>query len=174
MIRSIAAAIVIFFVSLPSYAVDGYKDLKFGMGASDVLANQPCTLLPATSQYSRITIYGCDDLQFGNALTTAGAFLIDGKLLRVGIQVPSNSALNTLDALIDKYGAPSTTYSSEELQRIGKTPNAEVIVNFDMGTILLHLRTQPNLSTTAFLIYQDTSYEALFEAIQKEAIASAL
>ncbi len=170
----IAIAVAMACASFQASAVDGYKDLQFGMSVEDVLKHQPCSLTEVVSPIPQATAYGCDDLQFGGNATEGVAFFVKGKFLRFAIEVPNEAALSTLDALKKKYGKASRVSSQQEFQRVGTAPGARAFFAFDKNTVVLQFDTLPTLEEAAYLIYTDLSYEQLLGMAQKNAIADDL
>lgn len=172
--KKLALAFALIAASAPVMAVDGYKDLKFGMSVDDVLQNQPCTLSEAVSPISTVTYYYCEDLPFGGDLVPGNAFFIDGKLLRFSIDLSTDAGLGALKGLLDKYGRPSQTSTQDDFNRVGTAPGAKAVTGFDSNTVLIVFDTLPTLETGAYVVYTDPRYDQILTDAQAKGMASDL
>jgi len=170
----IAIAGAIISVSFQVAAVDGYKELKFGMSLPEVLSHQPCTLEKRISPFPQVDMYVCEDLPFGGSAVNGFAFFLKGKFLRFAIEIPDAAAKSTVDALARRYGKPSKIPSQAELKRSGTVPGARVVIGFDSNTVLMFIDTQPTLKEMSILVYTAPNYNALLAASQAKDIDSDL
>jgi hypothetical protein len=157
-----------------AHAVEGYKELKFGISLNDVLESNICTLEENFSGQVGVQYYGCYDFPFSGTHVEAAAFFIDGKFLRFAI-VPSIDIIQSLSAgLAKKYGPPSSMSTQAELQAVDKLPNRAAFIAFDSNTVYLRLMSDAYYSQTALLIYTDSRYDGSLMKKQKESMSSDL
>jgi len=155
-------------------AVDGYKNLTFGMSKKQIITSNVCTLQKSESGLAGVEYYGCDDFMFGGEAVEAGALFIDGKFLRFVIVPSVDVALSLIKALSNKYGIPSSSSSQTEFQAIDTLPNREAFLAFDEDTVYLKLMSDENYSQSAILLYTSPSYDILLLENQQKSISNDL
>jgi hypothetical protein len=148
-------------------AVDGYKNLKFGDSIKTVVNSGICTFEQVPSPTKGITYYTCEDFKFGNAHTQAWAFFIDEKFLRMSFDIPVDSAVATIEAMANKYGAPSSRSTPSEFKAIDTTPNQTAFYAFEQDTAYIFMESQADNSQIAYLMYTSPTYNALLIKKQK-------
>jgi hypothetical protein len=149
-------------------AVDGYKDFKFGMSPANVrkLAKIPLT---ASDQGNEVTMYAGEGFLFAGSSVVIQFYFVKERLLRIGFKIPADTAVATMEALTEKYGAPSSSSSQRSLKAIDTTPNIEAFVAFDENTVVLKFITDDSKELTTVLIYTSPDYDRLLLNSQKKA-----
>ena len=158
------------FIAQNAIAVEGYKNLKFGISKGEVLGDGICTLQEYESDQPGVESYFCDDFSFGGKIVQAGAFFINDEFLRFVIVPPVDVAIGLAKGLSEKYGSPSSSSSQKEFQAIDTLPNREAFIAFDENTIFLKLMSNENYEQSALLIYTSKKYEILLLENQKQSI----
>lgn len=171
---NIATTLTLFTFTAPALAVDGYKNLKFGMTVKEVATSDICTFRPAQAPQAGVTQLNCHDFAFGDHTTSAAAFFIDAKFLRFGFEVPMAMATELVEMLADKYGPPSFSPSNESLVAIETIPNSSVFVGFDNDTVLLTFFSDEFLIQSASLIYTSPDYNVLLRNKIKTSVSNDL
>ncbi|MBD5771003.1 hypothetical protein [Marinomonas colpomeniae] len=164
----------VLFISQTATAVDGYKDLKFGMSAKQIVASNVCTLQKYESGQIGVEYYGCDDFMFGGEAVEAGAFFIDDKFLRFAIAPSVDVALSLANGLSEKYGSPSSSSTQKEFQAVDALPNREAFLAYDKNTVYLKLMSDENYTQSAILLYTSPSYDILLLKKQDKSISNDL
>lgn len=162
------------FLSTPVIAVDGYKNLKFGMSKKQIIETQICDLEKTNSDVQGVEIYTCNNFKFGGETVEAGAFFINNKFLRFYITPSMNVAIGLGQGLTDKYGTPSSSSTPEEFNKIDSTPNAIVYLGFDRNTVVLRIMSDENTIQSAFLLYTASNYEKVLGEMQKKSLSNDL
>lgn len=148
-------------ISTQSFAVDGYKSLKFGISQEKVLASNLCNFIPVNTGQIGVKGLSCFDFKFGGKTTEAVAFFINNKFLRFVI-VPSIDVIEGLSqGLIKKYGAPSSMSTDKEFNAVDSSPNKEAFLAFDDNTIYLKIMSNQVNLQSALLIYTSPLYDIL-------------
>ena len=154
-------------------AVDGYKNLKFGMSQEDVNNTNICTLSPQNLDVQGVEALGCTDLQFGGKSRMAVMAFMDNKLERVMVIQDAGSIEGLLAGLSEKYGAPSSVPSAEELQRVNAT-GGSIEVKFDGDTVIVRGTIAHDKSETVLLMYSTPDYDEKLAQQQKGELQSDL
>lgn len=160
--------LVLALATSPAMAIDGYKNMKFGMNKKEALKNQPCTLVSIPSYPSEVEEqYYCKDLPFAGKMTKGSAFFVRGEFLRFSILMTPTDTVASTKALIGKYGEAQSVQG--DLQKAGVVPGAEWRAVFDSDTIEVMVKTAPSLEVNSFLIYTAPNYgDKLTDAAAKE------
>ncbi|WP_053014291.1 hypothetical protein [Xenorhabdus griffiniae] len=152
-------------LSLSSWAVDGYKGVKFGSSIDDVINSKLCTIVISGSDVKGVTNYRCDDFDFAGKKTLAYFSFIKGEFKRLIIQINPNIGLLT-NSLEAKYGSPSFQSSEEDIKR--STITGEPIdIMFDKNTIIISVK-KINGSDIALLSYTDPNYSTEYKALSNQ------
>ncbi|PHM47106.1 hypothetical protein [Xenorhabdus miraniensis] len=170
-IKSVLLGLLLSVSSLSSWAVDGYKGVKFGSSVKELMDAKLCNFqkLPPTSNLKEFSIYACSDFQFSGKKTLAMAAFLNGKFKRFLINVDSN--INPLiNALTKKYGTPSSMSSEEELVRALSTGET-VFVSYDNDSIVIKVEKK-NGSETVTLMYTDPKFDDEKNALSLDKIAN--
>ncbi|MCP3943498.1 MAG: hypothetical protein GY710_18740 [Desulfobacteraceae bacterium] len=162
------------FIPQIATAVDGYKNLKFGMSIKQIIASNVCTLEKSESGQVGVEFYGCDDFMFGNEAVEAAVFFIDGKFLRFAIVPSVDVALSLVNGLAKKYGNPSSSSTQKEFEAIDTLPNREAFLAYDKNTIYLKLMSDENYIQSAILLYTSPDYDVLLLKNQQKSISNDL
>lgn len=155
-------------------AVDGYKNLKFGMSKQRVADAKVCSLYESDSGQVGVDSLECSDFEFGGSVVQAGLYFIEGELLRLAILVPADIAPGLIKGLTKKYGAPMTSSSQKEFEAIDVLPNRSAFIAFDKGTVVLKLMSHEDYSQSALLFYSSPRYDVLLVKKQQESIGADL
>lgn len=174
--KSICLAVLFSAMSMSQIAgaVDGYKDLKFGMSKKQIISSNVCTLEKLESGQVGVEFYGCDDFMFGGAAVEAGMFFIDDKFLRFYIAPSVDVAIGLMNGLSKKYGSPSSSSTQKEFEAVDALPNREAFLAYDENTVLLKLFSDENYIQSAILLYTSPSYEVLLLKNQQESMSDDL
>lgn len=167
--------IVLLSLSSFTYAVDGYKNMKFGASKWQMIDSGLCEFQEA----ELINIEGfdslvCGDFMLGQNAVEAAAFFINERFLRFVIEVPLDSAEGVMHGLIKKYGNASSSSSEQELLAVDKYPNRVAMLAFDNDTIILRLESDANNEQSAVLIYTSPKYDQLIQRYQTESVLDSL
>ncbi|MGR6980829.1 hypothetical protein ACUHGC_05325 [Testudinibacter sp. P27/CKL/0425] len=114
-------------LSTQAMAVDGYKDLKFGMSLKQVKKSYPCKWTAYTHVKNS---WHCPKILFMGENTTMLTTFDDGKLARVAINVPISLSERLINALKEKYTI--STYYDEN--------DTFSEVKFDDDTVTLQMK----------------------------------
>lgn len=134
--------------ALNAFAIDGYKEMKFGMTLEEVKKYSPCKL---TKHKNIPDSWACTDLPFMKTKTPMLVTFSEEKLVRVAINVPKNKAETVIEALKDKYKISSENHIE------GK----ESEVRFDNDTIIFRLaigKSGRDEDYNVFLIYSQEGF----------------
>jgi len=159
--------IVSFFLMLvlssPAIAVDGYKDLKFGMSQEQVLESGFCTFGSDVDMESGVESIMCTDFKYDGEIASAIALFIDGVFLRLLIGGPVAKKVQEIDdGLREKYGEPSSQkWNRKAIDAVIELPNQRAFIAFDQDTILIELNSDENKNFRAILIYTSPEFDNL-------------
>lgn len=161
--------IALLFFGHCANAVDGYKEFKFGMSPAEVrkLAKVPLT---PSDQGNDVVAYAGEGYPFAGGSVEIFFYFVKGKLLRIGLQIPKDTALATVESLTEKYGAPSSSSGQRSFKAVDTTPNVEAYVAFDKDTVVLKIISDESNAQTALLIYTSVDYDRLLLKSQKKAV----
>ena len=169
-------AILFGVMSIPQIAnaVNGYKNLKFGMPKKEIISSNICTLQKLESGQVGVEYYGCDDFMFGGETVEAGIFFIDDEFLRFAILPSIDVALGLIKGLSQKYGSPSSSSTQKEFEAVDALPNREAFLAYDNNTVFLKLMSDENYIQSAILLYTSPSYDVLLLKNQQESMSDDL
>ena len=165
-------AVIAMLATSQALAVDGYKDMKFGMSKAEIVKMKPCAMYKGSGAPKGAESLECNDLKFGGNDVGAGFFFIDGKFERIGIMLDFDKALGVATSLRDKYGDPSSASTKKQISAIDTQPGATAFIAFDDDTIYLRMMTDESLNKAAILIYTSKDYDKKLVAKQASAIDS--
>ena len=160
--------------STSSIAVEGYKDIPFGSSEADLVAKNICTMQQVKTGVTRFTQYGCNDFKFGGRVTTAYAYFIDGKFLRLAVDVAWSEMTTVSDLIFKKYGPISSKSTEEEMSALDAKPNATAYLAFDQDTVYLIMQTDENMNKAGVVLYSDPSFEQKALEVKQAALANDL
>lgn len=167
-----AAALLAFSAS--SMAVDGYKNLKFGMSEKDALSTKTCSFKKTPSGQKGLDFFSCENFKFGGKDASAGIFFIDGKLARFGFEQPVDDAIAFIETMKEKYGEPINPPSMSSLQALQRVPNSTVDVNFDNNTVSIRFISDADLNQGMLVMYSIPDYNQKLIALKNAQISSDL
>ncbi|MGC8341830.1 hypothetical protein [Pantoea ananatis] len=169
-----SVAISMFIFSSTSYAVDGYKGVKFGSSLSELKAAKLCSWKKwEGKQTKNLQSYYCQDFNFSGQNTIAFAVFYNDKFQRLAISINQNVD-PVMKALTKKYGTPSSTSSQQDYQDVMKF-GGSVFVKFDNNTVIVAGNYDVDTNKqTGQLIYSSPDYEQLLSKLQQESVENDL
>jgi hypothetical protein len=163
--------ITLLFYTSKSFAVDGYKNITFGMTANQVLSNNICSFKKQNPVVEGADFYLCGDFDFNGQQIEGGFFTINGKFQRFYFSVPVDSALAVINSLVSKYGQPSSRSTQEEFETVDRLPNKKAFYGFDNDTVYFQIHSQADMSQLAIVIYTNPNYDRLLAEAASEKIS---
>ncbi|EFX7053210.1 hypothetical protein VYN02_001036 [Shigella sonnei] len=169
-IKPIIVGTLLSALAFNAFAVDGYKNVKFGSDFATLKKANFCTWKKG-DDYSvkSVDTYYCTNFKFSGEDTLAVAIFINGKFERLSINV-NRDVEELLAALKAKYGEPSST-SSIEAAKKAATNGGEVYIKFDNDTIFVSvdhdLERQMDLSS---LVYSSPDYSKKFSSVKTKSL----
>lgn len=162
-----AVAVAILFVwNRPAWAVDGYKQFKFGMSEGEVRATKVCNFIRTDVQDLE-----CSDFTFAGQRSVATFYFIDGKLLQVTFVLGEKSKAEMkllILQLYKKYGAFKEISLAKESDEFGSS-DRDIAMGFDGNTVMLYIMRLPTREL-AMLIYKSPQYEQEAQKQKAEAL----
>lgn len=162
-------AVLAIALSMSAHAIDGYKDLKFGMSKAEMKKAKLCSF-----QVDESDSWQCNDMKFGNKKTMAFAYFVDDKFKRIGILIDVDSVMGIANGLKDKYGPVSSMSEREEWNAVDTTTGAAAYMRFDDDNIIIKVTKHETLGPIAMLIYTTPDYEELVREKQGSAVSDDL
>lgn len=154
--KRVLLGLVLIILSLNSWAVDGYKSLKFGNTIKQLIDSKICTF-KKVSVKNQLTTYACDDFKFGEQNTIGMAAFINDKFKRLVINI--DGPLEPLiESLNKKYGLPSSMSDEEAIKNYDQT-GKPVFIRYDKDTIIAQTQFDGGKIIT-MLIYTVPDYDA--------------
>lgn len=150
------------------YAVDGYKNFKFGISQKQLI-KESSWALTEIKMGDGVTALGSEDFNFGGSKVTAFFYFIDDKFLRIAIEVPIDNAQAVAEGLNSKYEISSRSPQST-FEAVDNHPNMEAFLAFDGDTIYLNLASDEMSNNTAMLLYTSPEFDTLLLKNQKESL----
>lgn len=157
-----------------SKPLDGYKNVKFGINQLALQKIHPCRLTFGKPDAHGVATGTCYDLPFNGTKTSGIFFLIDNKLLRVGIEAGNSSAnfLQVAKGLVAKYGKADAGTFFDAAQAYDEGKVNDLDMKWSDGVILSISRS--GQSETVMLIYSDASYDSIYTSKQQKSMAQDL
>lgn len=143
-------------ITSTGFAVDGYKELKFGSTIEQVKKSKICQSKWMNLPNEGLLTLGCTKFKFGKDLTYGYAFFIDKKLARISVIVPRNKVLSVSEGMLEKYGPPSSQPENAPKEYI---PNTNWDVGFDNDTVIYRLSIDAKGIDTTLLIYTTPDFD---------------
>ena len=159
---NIALTLLFCLISLSeAFAVDGYKDFKFGMSKGEVKKLYAQSLYEQKMEEisGHVTVLCSDQFLFGESKTNIFFYFVDGKLLRVAIQISLQKVSTIGKSLSEKYGVPCSSSGQDSLENVDTMPNAKAFIKWDNDTVVLLVASESDATQTALLIYTVPNYE---------------
>lgn len=157
-------------LTMPVMAVDGYKNLKFGMSPKEVKNTRTCHFGPLETDDNQLQHMSCMDFKFSGGMTFGQTLFIDNKLVRVGIMLKDENQLTSvIKGISNKYGEPSTKMRKEDFMAVTKMPNQTADVGFDNDTVMIRLTSDANNNQTYLLMYTVNNYDQLLDDVAAKA-----
>lgn len=151
--------ILLLALSLNVFAVDGYKETKFGMTLSEVKSQGLCTLYTQPEIDGIIHMYMCEDFLFNGKKTYAYFYFINNQLLRFSFIAGSINEIGPIThALVEIYGDASTPVTYENLKSFDAGKAEGFDIAFDQDTVALRVARLTG-KTIAMMIYTSMSYD---------------
>lgn len=145
-------------ISVSSYAVDGYKEFKFGMSVSKVKQLCPIHLEQIENKDGIRTLSG-EGMRFAGEKTEVAFIFIDEKLVRIAFKVPENKVAAITKGIYQKYGEPSTPIDPEQFKAVATSPNTEAVAGFDNDTVTIRFISGSDNEKTVVVNYSDEYYD---------------
>lgn len=162
--RKVGLGALLVIMALPVMAVDGYKDLKFGMTPKEVRKAKVCQFGEMDKDDNQIQMMSCPDFKFSGGKTAGHTLFIDDKLVRVAIELKDeNQFISVLKGLNEKYGAPSMPMSKEAFKAVTTMPNQTADVGFDDNTVFLRLMSSADNEQSYILMYNTSKFNELLD-----------
>lgn len=159
----------------PVFAVEGYKNLKFGMSLEEVKKSKICGWVDdGTLNMKQTHVIYCRDLKFNGESITAGAYFIDHKFLRLFLGLSYDDRDNILTGLKKKYGSLSYTPSQQSIDNFNNLPNQELSYGFDDNTVYLRYKSDNLYKKIMLLIYTSPLFDKLYNEKQVDSIKNDL
>lgn len=149
-----------------AYAVDGYKDLKFGASSEEVLKNTSFSWGPKQQAGPGVTLYPALNFKFGGNIAEAAALFIGNKFLRFVIVVPVDQVAGVIKTLTEKYGPPSSSSDRNTFNAVDTTPNTEAYMRFDSDTVIVKVSSDALRQQSLLVIYTSLAYDSLLMEFQ--------
>lgn len=163
--RKMVIGLLISAMAMPVMAVDGYKNLKFGMSQKEVKDSKICKFNNVGNEGS----LACEDFSFSGKKTVAMVFFIDGKFVRLGIVLKnSDQFLSVANGLREKYGEPSSPATREQITNVYELPNQKLDIGYDNDTVVLRMNSDEFNSKKYLLMYTLNNYDELSMAEENE------
>ena len=169
-------AVNILFLASFANAVDGYKDLKFGVSKQQALAHGLCTFqkIPKKASQHGAEYYACDDFKFGKRTVDAAIFFINDRFLRFAISPPISSAESIMEGLARKYGAPSYRPKKGAYGFVQRNPNQSVNTTFDDNTVVFTLKSNHKKDLSILLIYTSPQFDRIISQNETKSLSDDL
>lgn len=166
-------AVALLAFSASAIAVDGYKDLKFGMSEKEIISTKTCSFRKIPTNEKGFDEYYCSNFKFGDKKTKAYLFFINGEFLRIGIEQSPDDFESLFTSLTAKYGEPSSRPTKSDLDALQKIPGSQAAVRFDKDTVYLLFTTdEDDMSQHLALVYTDPNYDTKYVALKNSVIKS--
>ena len=158
-----------------SFAVDGYKNLKFGINKEAVKKSKLCKFDEVPSVDGEIgEVLECEDFKFSGITTYAWAYFIDNKFLRLVFNLPEHQGIPVLDALTEKYGKASSFDSTADFESVRLHPNRSAFISFDKDTIRVKMGSTSENMIYYKIFYESPKYEQMLLKNQKMGVKDSL
>jgi hypothetical protein len=154
------------------YAVDGYKNFKFGISKNQLMEKSSLTLTES-NMGDKVTALWSEGFSFGGSKVTAYFYFIDDRFLRIAIEVPIDNAIAVAEGLNSKYEISSSSPQSS-FEAVDSHPNMKAFLAFDSDTIYLNLASDEISNQSAMLLYTSPEFDALLLKNQKESLSNDL
>jgi len=164
---------IIFTINSPATAVDGYKNITFGMSKQQVQNSALCDFIEINVD----PIVGgltCNNLIFASETIEAVGYFIDDKLLRFVIAPPYEKAISINKSLSNKYGAPSNISSRQQLNAVDYMTNQDAYIFYDNNTVVVNFMSDENSNKTLLIMYTSPEYEIQLLNKQQESMSGDL
>ncbi len=161
-------------ISLSANAVDGYKDLKFGLTIDEIQTSKICNFEPLADYGTGVKALECSDFKFGEQSVDAAALFINNKFLRFVIEADVEYSEAIARQLKDKYGSPSSQSPQSDFDSVDRHPNRSAFIAFDNNTVYLEIESDDNNTQSLMLIYTSPVYDRLLLKNQHQSISNDL
>ena len=150
------------------YAVDGYKNFKFGISKKQLI-KESSLALTESKLGDNVTALWTENFSFGSGKVMAFFYFIDDKFLRIAIEVPMDDAVAVVEGLNSKYEISSRSPQST-FDAVDTYPNQEAFLTFDRDTIVLKFASDEISNKTAMLLYTSPEFDKLLIENKKESL----
>ncbi|MGL4886562.1 MAG: hypothetical protein ACRC4V_09510 [Aeromonas veronii] len=151
------ALLVLLAAANTTYAVDGYKDLKFGMAKEQFVATKTCTLQDG-DRNDAVSVLFCEDFRFGKSDIEAGFYFINERLEGLTLYIGVDNFLGIASSLKQKYGKVSSSSTKKEFEVFDHSGAGSVFVAFAQDTVRLMATSDEAGEQDATLSYLSDTY----------------
>lgn len=170
-IKAIVMGIFLSAVAFNTFAVDGYKNVKFGSDISTLKKAKLCTWAKGDSYSIKgVDTYFCPDFKFSGSNSMAIAIFINDRFERISINLNNNDIEPLLTALQKKYGEPSSATSADKAEKAVEN-GGEVYIKYDSDTVFVSMNRDLELQKDlASLVYSSSDYTKKFAAVRSKTL----
>lgn len=162
--KKLGLSVLLAVLAMPVMAVDGYKDLKFGMTPKEVKSKKICRFGGLEKDDNQLQMMSCSDLKFSGGTTSSMAIFIENKLVRFVIELKDENQLaSVVNGLIEKYGQPSSPINEQMYIAVTTMPNQKADLGFDKDTVVIRLTSDSANNQSYLLMYNVNNYDELIE-----------
>ncbi|AMO79734.1 hypothetical protein [Obesumbacterium proteus] len=165
------AIFLVFMISASSaYAVDGFRNVKFGASIDELKNAHICNMKDHKSDTQDMKTLYCEDFKFAGKKTTAFAIFLNDKFERFAITVNGNDTDGVIAGLVKKYGEASSVFTKEEYDAAIKN-GGNLFIKFDGDTVILQMnRDSETLEDTTFLTYTSKDFEEKLALVKSNSL----
>lgn len=167
--KRLCLASLAIMLSQPVIAVDGYKDLKFGMTKEQVIATKVCDMQTGEDT-GAIAVLFCENLQFGGGSVETSFYFINEKLEGLTLYVGVDNFVGLATSLGKKYGKPSSSSTRKEFQIVDTIANSAAFIAFAGNTVRLSVTSDEHAEQDATLSYVSDTYAQKLAKAQAEGV----
>lgn len=159
------------FLPCSVWAIDGYKNWKFGMSVTEAKQQYKCQwkkssekLLPLVNE-----IYKCNNFKFqGSTVRASLVFSPQNGLVRILIEIPENLSNEVFEALRNKYKIDKDKLPSEDTVR-NPSPNSVIDFSFEDESVIFRVQTYEDMEYLYSVMYSIPHLqEEINQLIRKE------
>lgn len=158
-LMSVIFFLIVSFTSTHVLAVDGYKEMKFGMSLNEILARTDCSFKEEESDLPGLQSIVCDDFKFGGSKVPSAMYLVNGQFLRIAIEPPVELVDGILAGLMKKYGDPSFKSPEEDFKAVDQYANRKAELGWDNGTVFLQFYSDQLSNQGLLLLYTSPEFD---------------
>jgi hypothetical protein len=163
---SVMVILIVVCMAQQTFAVDGYKDLKFGESYEEIDSKKkPCDWIKSGWNHEFGLLEAtCKDLKFASHRIPAYFAFLDNQLHLVILTIPLSMAKVAVDSLTGKYGKPEFASPTEDFKKVDTTPNSKAIISWKSATIQFKIMRSKSNVVTAEIFYKSDQFLKLYRA----------